>query len=135
MKFCVLIIVGVVLSFSSDIDHLPSIEHIYTQEWRQYLEALSWVESRHNDTLNGKTNDAGRYQITPIYVKEVNRILRKNVYTLDDRYDRRKSEEMIFIMNRRYNKTFDINKAIALHNPKAGDDYKQKILNKISRIK
>lgn len=99
--------------------------------WLCYIEALSFVESRNNDSIIGKSNDVGRYQITPIYVKEVNRILKNDVYTLDDRYNMYKCVNMIYIMNKKYNPTLDVEKAIHLHNPHAPKSYKQKILKRI----
>lgn len=70
----------------------------------------------------------GILQITPIYVKEANRLSGKN-FTLDDRYSVEKSLEMFSIIQNHYNPDKDIYMAIKLHNPKAGDWYKNRILS------
>ena len=74
----------------------------------------------------GKTNDLGILQITPIYVKDVNRILGEERFTLDCRIDIDKSLEMFEIYQSYYNPDKDINRAIKLHNPGAGSDYREK---------
>lgn len=58
---------------------------LQSREWDLFLKALILVESEGNPNVVGKSNDVGILQITPIYVKEVNRISNCN-YTLEDRY-------------------------------------------------
>jgi hypothetical protein len=125
-----ILVVYILMNMDISNIHYPSM--LYGKEWKTYLEALSYVESRGNDSLIGSSNDVGRYQITPIYVKEVNRILRKDVYTLDDRYSKSKSEEMIYILNKKYNPKFDIERAIKLHNPHAKPNYRTQIIRRIN---
>lgn len=65
---------------------------------------LIFVESGGNDkALNGEA--AGCLQITPILVKDVNRIARTN-FTLEDRFDRDKSIEMAQIYLTHYGKVY-----------------------------
>lgn len=104
-------------------------------EWDIFTSALIQVESQGDRLAIGKTQDVGILQITPIYVKEVNRILGEDKYTLDCRTDRLKSLEMFEVYQNYYNPKRDINKAIKLHNPGAGVDYKVKITKQIKQIK
>ena len=96
-------------------------------EWDAFIRALIHVESRGNTEAVGKSNDVGILQITPIYVAEVNRILKEKRYTLEDRTDPDKSIEMFRIMQDYHNPEHDIDKAIKMHNPKAGKGYSDAI--------
>ena len=82
--------------------------------------AIIWQESKANP--NPKYSDGkseGILQITPIYVKEANRILGKNKYTLYDRRNPLKSHEMFLVVQNYHNPEKDVKKAVKLHN-KAG---------------
>lgn len=100
------------------IDTIPS--------WEVFTRALIQTESGGNPNAIGKTNDVGILQLTPIYVRDANRITHSQ-YTLDDRYDVKKSLEMFTIINDHYNPDHDIDKAIKLHNPGAGDWYEKRV--------
>lgn len=104
-------------------------------EWDIFLEALIQVESEGKADAVGKTNDVGILQITPIYVKDVNRILGEDRYTLAERADTEKSLEMFEILQGHYNPSKSIDKAIKLHNPRAGQSYRIKIMNQMEIIK
>lgn len=104
-------------------------------EWDIFLAALIQVESEGKADAVGKTNDVGILQITPIYVKDVNRILGEDKYDLSCRTDTEKSLEMFEILQSHYNPKKDIDKAIKLHNPKAPQSYRIKIMNQIEIIK
>ena len=82
--------------------------------------AIIWQESKGNP--NPKYSDGkseGMLQITPIYVKEANRILGKSKYTLHDRRNPLKSHEMFLVVQNYHNPKKDVKKAVKLHN-KAG---------------
>lgn len=104
-------------------------------DWEIFTAALIQVESKGDRFAKGKTQDVGIFQITPIYVKEVNRILGEEKYTLSCRTDIGKSMEMFMIYQNYHNPKLNINKAIRLHNPGAGVDYKNKIVTQIKNIK
>lgn len=104
-------------------------------EWDIFVEALIQVESEGKADAVGKTNDVGILQITPIYVKDVNRILGEDRYTLAERTDTEKSLEMFEILQGHYNPSKSIDKAIKLHNPRAGQTYRIKIMNQMEIIK
>lgn len=108
---------------------------VMKDDWSILIEALIQVESEGDRFAVGKANDVGVLQITPIYLKEVNRILQKDVYTLSERTDINKSIQMFEIYQSRYNPDKSIEKAIMLHNPRAGKSYLNKVLNEFNKIK
>ena len=55
---------------------------------------LIMIESSGDPNAVGAHDDVGILQITPIYLMDVNRILGKEVYKLNDRYDPAKSKQM-----------------------------------------
>ena len=88
-------------------------------DWNPVMEAIIQVESGGNpNAVSG--NSVGAMQITPICVKECNKILeklgRKLRYSMNDRYDVRKSKEMFLLIQSYHNKTNNIEKAIRLWN-------------------
>ena len=152
-RFCALFLIfcGYLTAFSivlidaiKNIDHHNEQHEIQTTKcnfddnddrWQLFVEALIYVESRGNDLALGKNNDAGCLQITPVYVAAANGIIgRKAYYTLDDRFNCEKSIEMFNVVNAYHNPDRDIEKAIRLHNPGAGVDYKNKILTKLEEL-
>lgn len=109
-------------------------------DWTPVMEAIILVESEGNPrAVSG--NSVGAMQITPILVRECNIILRsrgsEKQYTLADRYDVDKSKEMFLLIQSKYNKTNDVEKAIRTWNggPKysvrATDRYYQKVLRRM----
>ena len=96
---------------------IPDSSHINTIKDTRLVNALIFVESRGKDNAESKvSNAAGCLQILPIMVKEVNNILKRigsdMRYTLDDRYDRKKSIE-IFKIWRYYHHMNDSQEIIA----------------------
>ena len=122
------------LSKSDSID-TPIVQIEPVNDWEMLIEALIQVESEGNPFAVGKTNDLGILQITPIYVKEVNRILKGNFYFLEDRTDIDKSLEMFEVYQSHHNPSKDIHKAIKIHNPGAGQWYIDKVINEFNKIK
>lgn len=102
---------------------------VYVDRWASLVEALIQVESEGlADAVNERTGATGILQLMPIYVADANRIVREERYTLEDRYSEEKSLEMFEIVQRHYNPERDIDKAIRLHNPRGGEQYKNKVL-------
>ena len=122
------------LSKSDSID-TPIVQIEPVSDWEMLIEALIQVESEGNPFAVGKTNDLGILQITPIYVREVNRILKEDIYLLEHRTDIEKSIEMFEIYQAHYNPNKNIKKAIKLHNPGAGQWYTNKVMNEFNKIK
>ena len=117
---------------------VPSVPNVpvshETDEWEYFIEALIWVESKGDSSAIGEGDCVGILQITPVYVKDANRLLGKEVYTLEDRFDRQKSIELFNIIQGHYNKSKDIDRAIKLHNPRAGKRYANDIKGKLLTI-
>lgn len=110
-------------------DHIKAI---VPEKLQAICKAIILVESE------GKTNavsPGGHYvgilQIGKIYVRECNRVQDSIVFTYNDRFDSIKSLQMFVIYQNYHNPTHDINKAIKLHNPTAGTEYKAKVLRKL----
>jgi hypothetical protein len=100
-------------------------------DWDSVMEAIIWVESQGNPrAVSG--NQVGAMQITPICVRECNIILEsrgsKKRYTLSDRFDVKKSKEMFLLVQSKYNKTNNVEKAIRSWN--GGPNYSVKATNR-----
>jgi len=84
-------------------------------DWNPVMDAIIQVESG-GDTKAVSGNSVGAMQITPILVEDCNLILQKQKskkrYTLKDRYSVEKSKEMFLLIQRYYNPTNSIEKAI-----------------------
>ena len=108
---------------------------VHIVDWHLFTTAVMKVESGHKHDIIGRDNDVGVLQITPIYVREVNRILGQQKYSLEDRFDKYKSIEMFEVMNNRYNPEKSFYKAMRLHNPNAPESYRKAILNEYYKLK
>jgi hypothetical protein len=104
-------------------------------DWDYLVQALIYHESRNNDSAVGPTSDIGCLQITPIYVREANRLIGEQKFTLNDRYCRSKSLEMFDIVQSHHNPNRDISRAIKLHNPKAPETYAESVLRYFEHFK
>ena len=63
------------------------------------IAAIIHVESRGDSmAYNAKEDAVGVLQIRPIMMREVNRLLKENKYTLDDRWSKSKSIEMFNVI-------------------------------------
>lgn len=102
-------------------------------DWNTLQLAIAMTESEFNPKAVGKTNDYGIYQITPIYVKEVNRLLGKQAYTHNQAFDIEKSVEMFNVMQSFKNPNQDIETAIYFHNKAPW--YKKKVLKNYETVK
>ena len=106
--------------------------------WNPVMDAIIQVESEGNPrAVSG--NSVGVMQITPILVEDCNQILKrqksKKRYTLADRYSVEKSKEMFLLIQKYYNPTNSIEKAIRSWNGgvnysvRATNRYFQKVMN------
>ena len=102
-------------------------------DWNTLQLAIAMTESEFNPKAVGKTNDYGIYQITPIYVKEVNRLLGKQAYTHNQAFDIEKSVEMFNVMQSFKNPNQDIETAIYFHNKAPW--YKKKVMRNYETVK
>lgn len=88
-------------------------------DWNPLMDAIIHVESRGNShAVNGK--NCGAMQISPVLVEDCNAILKRRGmskrYTLNDRFDEKKSREMFVLIMSHYNPTNDIERAIRMWN-------------------
>ena len=121
------------------------IKEVYVEgeeldEWTILTMAIMKTESEFDPTQIGSSQDLGVFQCTPIYVEEVNRILRlegkEEEYSHLDAFDIRKSIEMFNIIQGYHNKEQNISKAIHQHNPGgASIGYGKKVYDNIRFIK
>ena len=104
------------------------------------LMAVSTVESGNNDrAYNSTEHAAGRYQIRPIYLKDVNRICRLRglpCFSAEDRYNPAMSRQIVLIYWRHYAKTWTIDELCTLHNagPTANMDCTRKYRHKVKIV-
>jgi hypothetical protein len=104
-------------------------DSLFEKEWFALKLSIADVESNGNHKAVGLTNDVGIFQITPIYIKEANR-LSDYEFTDSCRYDIVTSNLMFEIVNAHYNPEKDIYRTIRGHNPGAGDWYKERIMKR-----
>lgn len=100
------------------------------EDWDFLINRIAHVESRHNpNATNGKY--VGLLQISPIMVREANRICGYEKYTYEDRKDSLKST-MIFkdVMNF-HNPSKSLEKAVTIWNGKKN----QKYINNMFKVK
>lgn len=106
-------------------------EDIFSNDWEIFIEALTWVESRHQDSIVNKSTDAtGQFQITPIFIKEANRLQKSKVYKLSDRFNYSKSREMFDIIQNIKNPKRDKKLACRIHYGSYSKAYYNSVMNK-----
>ena len=75
--------------------------------------SIAWIESTHNPKAVSRDGSVGIVQIKSVMVKEVNRICQmkgiEKRFTLADRKNRKKSEEMFWIYQKFYNPNINFN--------------------------
>lgn len=104
-------------------------------DWQVMKLAIVKTESEFNPLAVGKSEDWGIFQITPIYVKEVNRILGEEKYSHEDAFNPEKSMAMFTIMQNHHNPENDVDRAIASHNPTASSAYSVKVRKNMEFIR
>ena len=100
--------------------------------------ALIKVESGFNPNAVNKSSFAGGlFQIMPQngFLQESNRIVGYDKYTDDSRFDVIESVQIFEIVNKHHNKMKSIEQAIQLHNPTAGEWYKERVLTEYAFFK
>ena len=123
----------------------PIITSSDYEYWNDVMEAIIQVESNGNPNAVNKTSGAvGAMQIKKIVVDDCNEYLAKKKinkrYTYDDRWNVQKSKEMFMLIQDRYNKNKDIEKAARIwnggccYNKEKTDGYYKKFLIEYSEI-
>jgi hypothetical protein len=105
----------------------PTIAPPAPNHWELWTMALIQVESGGKDNALGTKSDTGCLQITPILVKEVNRLQSDRRYTMNDALNRKRSIEMYNIIQGYYNPEKDLHLALKIWNPKAPLSYHKKV--------
>lgn len=113
----------------------PTIMPPAPDHWELWTMALIQVESGGKDNALGTKNDTGCLQITPILVKEVNRLQSGRRYTMNDALNRKRSIEMYNIIQGYYNPEKDLHLALKIWNPKAPLSYHKKVQAEYEKLK
>lgn len=102
-------------------------------DWEMFTMALIKVESEYDSLAVSNKGAKGYFQITPIYIKEVNRVHGTN-YTMNDVTNLELAYEIFDLMQKAHNREYDKEKAIILHN---GDHswYRNRIMKAYEDIK
>ena len=95
--------------------------------WHLWTLSIIEVESGGDDYAVGRTSDYGCLQITPILIKDVNRIQSVRKFTMNDARDRGKSIEIYNIIQAYYNPGHDRHLALKIWNPRAPVSYHKKV--------
>lgn len=107
-------------------------ECIEIEEYERELERIAWaiamVESNGNPAaVNGRC--VGVLQITPVMVKEANRLLGEDLYYMSDRETVSGSIAIFGTVMAVYNPTLDVRKACRIWNPNGGEEYYQRVMS------
>lgn len=87
------------------------------KKWMPVINAIAQVESGGNPKAVSKSGTyIGLLQIAPICIRECNRIVGKNKFTYNDRYNKEKSIEMFIVFQEYHNPEGNMEKAIRLWN-------------------
>lgn len=100
--------------------------------WEELQMAIIYTESRFDPSALGSAQDAGLYQMTPVYVAEVNRIAGTD-YAHADAFDPDKAVEMFALLQAHYNPAQDPDTAIRYHNRSAA--YRAEVLRNLELIR
>jgi soluble lytic murein transglycosylase-like protein len=105
-------------------------------DMNRLLAAIAQVESSGNPlAYNKKENAAGLYQIRPIYLRDVNRILGQETYTLADRFDPVKAQAIVTIYLAHYGKGKTLEQLARIHNGGNSGDKKASTLKYWQKVK
>lgn len=117
------------------VDTIVVYKNGHDYDWELFTQALIWVESKGDSKAIGSKDDVGVLQITPILLRDCNRILGYERFTLTDRLDSLKSVEMFNIIQDHYNPQHDYHWALKLWNSGAPLSYHRKVMDKFNEIK
>ena len=124
------LILFVIFNVSSSESH-PDENQL--SDWEIFTMALVKVESEFDSTAVSSAGAKGYFQITPIYVKEVNR-LHNTDYTFDQVTNFNDSYEIFLLMQDARNSDYDFDTALELHNGKH-KWYKKRVYKEMENIR
>ena len=102
-------------------------------DWEVFTLALIKVESEYNNNAVSSVGAKGYFQMTPIYVKEVNRIHNTD-FTFDQVTDFYKAYEIFDLMQKAHNPEYNMDRALELHNGKH-NWYRKKVYQEMKNIR
>ena len=102
-------------------------------DWEVFTLALIKVESEYNNNAVSSVGAKGYFQMTPIYVKEVNRIHNTD-FTFDQVTDFDNAYEIFDLMQKAHNPDYDMDRALELHNGKH-DWYNKRVYQEMENIR
>lgn len=117
------------------VDTIVVYKNGHDYDWELFTQALIWVESKGDSKAIGSKDDVGVLQITPILLRDCNRILGYERFTLTDRLDSLKSVDMFNIIQDHYNPQHDYHWALKIWNSGAPLSYHRKVMDKFNEIK
>ena len=92
------------------------------------IKIIEHIESRHNEKArNGKY--VGTLQISPIMIREANRVNGYNKYSLSDRNDSLMSTKIFKDIMQHKNREKSIRKAVIIWHGKDKPNYRKKVIN------
>lgn len=102
-------------------------------EWNKFTLALMKVESNFDSTAVSSVGAKGYFQITPIYVAEVNRVHKTNYIYEEVVSSFKQSYEVFTLMQKAHNSEYNMDEALRLHN---GDHdwYKKRVYKEMDAI-
>ena len=108
------ILAGLLAGFGLQPDDCDAVQ---MHTFDDLLDAIAQVESSGNSRVfNVLENAAGLYQIRPIYLADVNRLIGYRKYTLLDRFDPVKARQIVTIYLRHYGKGKSLEAMARIHN-------------------
>lgn len=123
---------GIIIDAVSAVELLRNLHRDDLTSWQLLQLAIIYTESRFNADALGAAGDAGLYQITPIYVAEVNRIAGTD-YRPEDAFDPDKAVAIFAAMQDHYNPSRDTD--FALHYHHKGESYRRAVLDNLEVIR
>lgn len=116
------------------LDSLHAVKMFEDDAWWRMIDALIHVESGgHPDAVGDDGQAVGVLQIHPCVIDDL-RVAGYD-FTLDDRLDPDRSIAIFNAYQRIYNPARDIDRAIHLHNPHAGADYRDRVIKAMEEAK
>ncbi len=102
-------------------------------EWNKFTLALMKVESNFDSTAVSSVGAKGYFQITPIYVAEVNRVHKTNYIYEEVVSSFKQSYEVFTLMQKAHNSEYNMDEALRLHNGDR-DWYKKRVYKEMDAI-
>lgn len=116
------------------LDSLHAVKMFEDDAWWRMIDALIEIESGgHPDAVGDDGQAVGVLQIHPCVIDDL-RVAGYD-FTLDDRLDPDRSVAIFNAYQRIYNPARDIDRAIHLHNPRAGADYRNRVLKQMDLLR